>query len=72
MSLLSAHQMKMTKANCLGGAISDSSTAEEKNPGMANGQYSPHDELLTRTYKFLEVVNTTIQHLQIQGISLCF
>lgn len=64
--------MKMTKANHQGGAISDGGTAEEKSPDMANGQYSPRDELLTRTYKFLEVVNTTIQHLQIQGISLSF
>lgn len=64
--------MKMTKANHQGGLISDSGLAEEKNDEMANGQYSPRDELLTRTYKFLEVVNTTIQHLQIEGISLCF
>lgn len=46
------------------------SEAEEKNSGKSNGESSQRDELLTRTHTFLEVVNTTIQQLQIQGVDL--
>lgn len=46
------------------------SEAEEKDSGKANGEFSMCDELLTRTHKFSEVLNATIQQLQIQGIPL--
>lgn len=63
--------MRMNRANHPAGAILDSE-AEEKDSGKTNDEFSQHDELLTRTHKFLEVLNTTIQQLQIQGISPSF
>lgn len=63
--------MRINRANHPAGASLDSES-EEKDSGKTNGEFSLHDELLTRTHKFLEVLNTTIQQLQIQGISPSF
>lgn len=63
--------MRINRANHPAGASRDSKS-EEKDSGKTNGEFSLHDELLTRTHKFLEVLNTTIQQLQIQGISPSF
>lgn len=61
--------MRMNRDNQHSAALLDSK-AEEKDPGKTNGEFSMCDELLTRTHKFSEVLNATIQHLQIQGIPL--
>lgn len=63
MSLLSAHQMKMTGAGYQSGA-----DGEKESPVKSGGQFSFRDELLNRMYKILGVVDTTLQHLQIQGL----
>lgn len=61
--------MRMNRANHPTGAILDNKV-EEKDSGKTNGEISLRDELLTRTHTFLEVLNSTIQQLQIQGIYL--
>lgn len=63
MLLLSAHQMKMAGDTYPGGAITVSDEVDEE----LFGRFSFCDELLSRIYKFLEVVNTTFQQLHIQG-----
>lgn len=63
MLLLSAHQMKMAGDTYPGGAITASDEVDQE----LFGQFSFCDELLSRIYKFLEVVTTTFQQLHIQG-----
>lgn len=58
--------MRMTGNNKAAAALD--CKAEEPNSGMENGEILMCDELLTSTHKFLEVLNSTIQQLQIQGI----
>lgn len=73
--MLTAYQMKMTGA----GYQSDSESQQEKtgeegeeveeeSPAKSSGPLVARDELLNRTYKFLGVINTTFQQLQIQGL----
>lgn len=67
--LLSAHQMKMTSAGCQSREVSaQEETSEKISPVKSKGQFTVRDELLNRTYKFLGVVNTTLQQLQTQGL----
>lgn len=63
MSLLSAHQMKMT-----GAGYQSRADGEKESPVKSSGQFSFRDELLNRMYKILGVIDTTLQHLQIEGL----
>ncbi|XP_037633762.1 dynein heavy chain 10, axonemal [Sebastes umbrosus] len=68
--LITAHQMKITGAGYESGAASPqeetSGEGEKESPAMSSGQLTIRDELLNRTYKYLGMVNTTLQHLKIQ------
>ncbi|KAK2837262.1 hypothetical protein Q5P01_014474 [Channa striata] len=70
--LLTAHQMKEIGGGYQSRAASPSNlTGEEPSPPKSSEQFTVRDELLHRTYKFLGVLNTTIQHLEFQeGIML--
>lgn len=64
--------MKITGAGYQSGTVSPqgetSGEGEKQSPGKSSGQFTVRDELLNRTYKFLGLINTTLQHLQIQGL----
>lgn len=60
--------MQMTRNNKAAAAFD--CKAKEKDSGKENGDVLMCDELLTSTHKFSEVLNSTIQQLQIQGIPL--
>ncbi|XP_031164939.2 dynein heavy chain 10, axonemal [Sander lucioperca] len=68
--LITAHQMKITGTGYESGAVSPqeetSGEGEEESPVKSSGQFTVRDELLNRMYKYLGMVNTTLQHLQIQ------
>lgn len=70
--LITAHQMKITGTGYESGAVSPqeetSGEGEEESPVKSSGQFTVRDELLNRMYKYLGMVNTTLQHLQIQGL----
>lgn len=74
MSLLSAHQMKMTGSGYQSEAVSPqeetSGVGEEESSVKSSGQFTFRNEFLNRMYKFLGVIDTTLQHLQIQGQSI--
>lgn len=79
MSLLSAHQMKMTVSDCQSKAASPqeetSGVGEQESLVKSSGRFTFRDEFLRRMYKFSGVINTTLQNLQIQGqliLGLCF
>ncbi|XP_071339029.1 dynein axonemal heavy chain 10 [Trachinotus anak] len=59
--LLSVHQMKIVSSQEETGG-----EGEEESSGKSSEQVTIRDELLNRMHKFLGVVNTTLQHLQIQ------
>lgn len=63
--LLSAHQMKISGAGSKSGPVSPRDKTE-KSP--VNPKFLCRDEVLNRTYKFLGVIDATLQHLQIQGL----
>lgn len=63
--LLSAHQMKISEAGSESGTVSPQDKTE-KSP--VNPKFICRDEVLNRTYKFLGVIDGTLQHLQIQGL----
>ncbi|XP_044053526.1 dynein axonemal heavy chain 10 isoform X1 [Siniperca chuatsi] len=67
--LLTAHQMKITGAGYQSGRVSpqeETREGEAESPVKSSGQFPIRDELLNRTHKFLGLINTTLQHLQIQ------
>lgn len=70
--LLSAHQMKMTAAGHQREPDSPlteiSGEAEVESPVKTDQEVTYRDELLNKMYKFMGVVDTTIQHLQIKGL----
>lgn len=72
--LLTAHQMKISGAGYQSRAVSpreeSSVEGEEETPVKSSGKFTIRDELLNRTHKYLGLVNTTLQHLQIQGFVL--
>lgn len=43
-------------------------TTEEEESVKLSEQFMVRDELLNMTYKFLGLINTTLQQLQIQGL----
>lgn len=64
--------MKITGAGYESGAVSpqedSSGDGEEKSTVKSSGQFTIRNDLLNTTYKFLGMCNTTLQHLQIQGL----
>lgn len=67
--LLSARQARMSGA-CYQ-TRPDSPTKErsaEESDGEAGQEFTYRDELLNRMYKFMGVIETTLQDLQIQGV----
>ncbi|XP_060895064.1 dynein axonemal heavy chain 10 [Labrus mixtus] len=69
-SLLTAHQMKITGAGYqsrTGSPHKELSPAAEKESRVeSSGQLTVRDELLNRAHKYLGLINTTLTHLQIQ------
>ncbi|KAK2902109.1 hypothetical protein Q8A73_011855 [Channa argus] len=70
--LLTAQQMKETDGGYQSRTASPTKvTGEDQSLPQLREQFAVRDELLHRTYKFLGVLNTTVQHLQFQeGIML--
>lgn len=72
--LLSARQAKMNGA-CYQ-TKPDSTTAErsaaltKESDGKSGQEFTYRDELLNRMYKFMSVIETTLQDLQIQGLMI--
>lgn len=70
--LLTAHQMQKIGVGYQRRKVSPqedtSGEGEEETPVKSSGQVTIRDELLNRMHKFLGMLNTTIQQLQIQGL----
>lgn len=72
--LLSARQAKINGAGYQTGP--DSTTTEKsgvfmkENDAKSGQEFTYRDELLNRIYKFMGVVETTLQDLQIQGVMI--
>lgn len=72
--LLSARQAKINGAGYQTGP--DSTTTKKsgvlmkENDAKSGQEFTYRDELLNRIYKFMGVVETTLQDLQIQGVMI--
>lgn len=64
--------MKVTGGGYQNGTVSslEETSGEDKEESLpkSSKQFSVRDDLLNRTVKFLEVINTTLLHLKIQGL----
>lgn len=71
--MLMMHQMKVTGAGYQSQAASPQQNSVEgadKSPVKSTIRIPIRDELLNRTHKYLGLINTSLQHLQIQGLVL--
>lgn len=67
--LLTVHQMNATGGGYQSEDVSpQEATIEEESSVKLSEQFKVRDELLNMTYKFLGLINTTLQQLQIQGL----
>lgn len=67
--LLTVHQMNATCGGYQSEHVSPhEAVTDEESSVKLSEQFTVRDELLNMTYKFLGLINTTIQQLKIQGL----